>query len=333
MPNDGSTRIGSSRRLVPMAGVTDRAYRRIMREFGADYAVTEMVSAKAVVYGDRKSLTLADLSEEIRPVGVQLFGSVPADFAAAAAILLENGIHPDVFEINAGCPMPKIVKSGAGCSLMRDGGATLADIIAALTAELDKNKSSVTPRIAVTAKIRAGWDNINAAEVAKRAEHAGVSAITVHGRTREQLYGGVADLDVIKAVKASVTVPVIGNGDIRDCASAARMLTYTGCDGIAVGRGSYGNPWLFASLIAGRDYVPGFDERIAVMERHIRLLIADKGEYIAMREARRVAGYYLRGLRYAAALRRECGSLATVSDFDWLLSKLRSSGSINQGSI
>jgi len=317
-----------------MAGVTDPAYRRICRDFGADCAVTEMVSAKALVFGDKKSLILANIDTDFRPVGIQLFGSVPSDFYKAVQILLDSGVVPDFFDLNAGCPMPKITKGGSGCALMREP-RTIFEIVSAMCKASD---------IPVTVKIRAGWDSDlavtrdlsvtdnlavtsgctvagDAVSAAAAAETAGASEITVHGRTREQMYGGKSDTAVIAAVKAAVAIPVIGNGDITDTAGAARMLKY--CDGIAAGRGSYGNPWLFKSLKEGADYAPPLSERIRVMREHIELLVQNKGEYTGMKEARRVTAYYMRGLKGAAALRRICAGFNTMSDFYGFIQRIQ----------
>lgn len=311
----GNLEIEGKAALAPMAGVTDAAYRQICMDLGAAYTVTEMVSAKAVEYGDKKTFALADLSRDRRPVFLQLFGQEPETFALAAERLLP--LQSDGFDINMGCPVPKVAGNGAGAALMRDP-KKCGEIVAAIKCKVD---------IPVTVKLRAGWDSAhqNAVETAKYCEAAGAAAICVHGRTREQFYEGKADWEVIRKVKEAVSVPVIGNGDVTSAQSACLLLEQTGCDLVMVGRGALGNPWIFRQINA---YLtdscrilpgPGIAERIVTIRRHIGLLCDLKGEERGMREARKHVGWYVRGLRGAAELRRRAGQLSTLNDLDMLL--------------
>ena len=303
--------------LAPMAGAGDRAFREICTEFGAAYTVSEMISAKALHFSDKKSLELMELGNSARPGGIQLFGADPADMAEAAKRAMEFG--PDFIDINIGCPAPKITCSGAGSALMKNP-PLCAEIVAAV-------KNAVP--VPVTVKMRAGWDegSVNAAEVAKLCEQAGADAATVHGRTRSRMYVPPVDLEIIRKVKNSVNIPVIGNGDVTDGPSAARMLSETGCDAVMVGRGALGSPWVFreiAAYLSGDDVPPspGVEERMDIMLRHIRLMIGYKGERRAMNEARKHVAWYLKGMRGAAEFRRRAGLLESPTQLKALIGEI-----------
>ncbi|MCH5321162.1 MAG: tRNA dihydrouridine synthase DusB [Eubacterium sp.] len=299
--------------LAPMAGIADRAFRELCINYGAGYTVTEMVSAKGFTMGDRKSRELLILGETENPAAAQIFGDDPEIMAKAAVKCLEY--NPQIIDINMGCPAPKIAMNGGGASLMKKPE---------LAGEIVKAVSQAVP-IPVTVKIRKGWDDdsVNAVELAQIAEKNGAAAITVHGRTRMQMYSGEVDYDIIARVKQTVSIPVIGNGDIRDEQSAAIMLEKTNCDAIMIGRGALGNPWIFQRLNAylGECRVlpeVGINEKMLVMLRHIKKIIEYKGEYTAMREARHHAAYYTKGLRGGAAFRREIGQLEKYEQLEEL---------------
>lgn len=301
--------------LAPMAGVADRAFRELCVGFGAGYCVGEMASAKGLIMHDRKSAELLEVTEAERPMAVQLFGSSPEIMAQAVEKALVYS--PQAIDINMGCPTPKITGNGTGSALMKDPQlcGRIVEQVAAAAGE--------TP---VTVKIRMGWDSqsINAVEVAKICEQAGAAAITVHARTREQMYAPPADWNIITQVRQAVSVPVIGNGDIFTAADAMRMLEETGCAMVMIGRAALGNPWLFSQINSLYEHgvelpPPTLLERMTVMRRHIGRLVECKGEYIGMREARKHAAWYMRGLRGAARLRGRCADLARLEDIDGLI--------------
>jgi len=303
--------------LAPMAGVADRAFRELCVRFGAGYTVTEMVSSKGLTMGDKKSGELLTLGETEDPAGAQIFGDDPEIMAQAAIKCLEY--NPKIIDINMGCPAPKVAMNGGGASLMKHPE---------LAGEIVKEVSSAVS-IPVTVKIRKGWDdeNVNAVELAQIAEKNGAAAITVHGRTRTQMYSGKVDYDIIAKVKQAVSIPVIGNGDITDEQSATFMLEKTNCDAIMIGRGALGNPWIFRKLNAYLSecrVLPdaSVNEKMAVMLRHIQTLIDYKGEYTAMREARHHAGYYTKGLRGGAQFRRIISQLESFDELQELAFKI-----------
>jgi len=300
--NIGNIQFKNGLFLAPMAGVADKAFRHMCKKHGAEGVVTEMISSKALVFGDKKTAVLASIDDFERPCALQLFGSDPDTMAKAAELSLS--FLPDIIDINMGCPVHKVVSSGDGSALMKKPQLAY-DVLKSVV-------GAVGNKVPVTVKIRCGFDaaHINAPEIACLAEKAGVSAIFVHGRTREQMYAPPCDLDTIKNVKQSVGVPVIGNGDIYCPEDAAKMLEYTGCDGIMVGRGALGNPYLFAMIKAylenGTILSPQTPEdKYADIEQHMQLLIADKGEKTAAAECRKHLAWYIKGVRGAAALRDE----------------------------
>ena len=292
--------------LAPMAGYTDSSFRAICRGFGATFTITEMVSAKAIRFKDKKTPLLMRFTEEERPIGIQLFGSEPDDFRYAASFAEEN-FHPDFIDINMGCPAPKITGGGAGSKLMED--PSLASEIVRATVE--------TVSLPVTVKMRAGYHKINAPEFAQYLEQAGVSAVFVHARTRDQMYHPPIFPEVIKDVKDKVSVPVYGNGDILTREDADRMQDLTGCDGVLIGRGALGNPFLFSALTSEESPV-SLEDRIAVLLRHARASVEEKGEYVGVREIRKHAPYYFKGVNNAAAIRNECVSLSSFSELEAL---------------
>ena len=304
----GNLQLSGHASLAPMAGVADRAFRELCMSFGAAACTGEMVSVKGIQYGDRKSDLLMEVSDRERPVGIQLFGSNPEDFARAVPqALLHN---PDFIDINMGCPAPKVTKNGGGSTLMKTP-ERCGEIVAAVVRETN---------LPVTVKIRRGWDEAhsNAVEVAKICEQAGAAAITVHGRTREQMYAPPVNMETIRLVKEAVTIPVIGNGDVTDGASAQVMYQTTGCDLVAVGRGALGRPWVFAEInaaLSGKHFTePTIEEKMEIMLRHAAKICAYKGVRIGIREARKHAIWYTKGLRGKAAWRRELSQIETVDE-------------------
>lgn len=289
--------------LAPMAGIADLAFRELCVQYGAAYTVSEMVSSKGLTMGDKKSAQLLTLGND-RPAGAQIFGDDPEIMAQAAIKCLD--FNPDIIDINMGCPAPKIAMNGGGASLMKKPE---------LAYEITKSVVQAVD-IPVTVKIRKGWDeeSVNAVEMAELAEKAGASAVAVHGRTRQQMYSGSVDFDIIAQVKKAVGIPVIANGDIKDEQSAAIMLEKTNADAIMIGRGALGNPWVFSKINAYLDECrvlpePSVTQKMAVMLKHIQKIIEYKGEYTAMREARHHAAYYTKGMRGGAKLRAEIGKL------------------------
>lgn len=307
----GKQSIPKTAALAPMAGVADRAYRILCKEYGAAALVSEMISAKGLCYGDTKTAQLCTILQEERPMGLQLFGSEP-DFMAKAVTIVQK-FEPDWIDINMGCPVPKVVGTGAGSALMKN-----IDLAARVTEAAVKASS-----IPVTVKFRTGWDsdNINAVEFAIAMQQAGASAISVHGRTKMQMYSGKADWDIIKQVKQAVSIPVIGNGDVTDFNSCKSMYDKTGCDLVMIGRGSYGNPFVFReidSMISGIPYTPPtLENRMETMLYHIRLILKHsfgKPPEIAIRDARKHAAWYMSGCYGAASFRARCYQLSSYEE-------------------
>ena len=308
--NIGGVPLKSHAVLAPMAGVSDRAYRELCVRFGAAYCVSEMVSSKAISFNSKKSEELMEISDLERPCGIQIFGDDPKCMADAAKHALEN--KPDIIDINMGCPAPKISSNGSGSALMKNP-RLCGEIVKAVTAVTD---------IPVTVKIRKGWDDdsVNAVEVAKICESAGAAAITVHGRTRQQYYKPPVDYDIIRAVRESVSVPVIANGDIDSAERAKEVMDITGCDLVMIGRATLGNPWIFSQINAYLEnpnvkiHTPDLEERLGVMIEHIGKMVEYKGEHMAMLQARKLVVGYFKGMKGAAALRNDAGKIKTLDD-------------------
>ncbi|MBD5478538.1 MAG: tRNA dihydrouridine synthase DusB [Lachnospiraceae bacterium] len=305
----GSTELSSPVILAPMAGVTDLPFRLLCKEQGAGLLCMEMVSAKAIYYNNKNTEALMEIREEERPVSLQLFGS-DADIMAEMAKRIEERPF-DILDINMGCPVPKVVNNGEGSALMKNP-ALVEEIVRKVSGAIQKP---------VTVKIRKGFDDAhcNAVEIAKIAEEAGAAAIAVHGRTREQYYTGRADWDCIRAVKEAVRIPVIGNGDVVDAASAKALLDATGCDGIMVGRGAQGNPWIFREITTFLETgklppKPTPAEVRQVVERHAALQLAIKGEYTGVREMRKHLAWYTAGYPNSARYRQQINSMESMDD-------------------
>lgn len=312
----GNTVLENNVILAPMAGVTDLPFRVLCREQGAGCVVTEMVSAKAVLYNNKNTRELLRIDPAERPAAVQLFGSEP-DIMAEIAARLEEGPY-DYIDVNMGCPVPKIVNNGEGSALMKNPERA-KEVMTAMVKAVKKP---------VTVKFRKGFNDlsVNAVEFAKMAESCGVAAVAVHGRTREQYYSGKADWDIIRQVKEAVRIPVIGNGDIFTPEDAGRMLKETGCDGIMVARGAKGNPWLFGRInhyLDTGEVLPGpsMAEIKAMILRHGRMLVQFKGEGVAMREMRGHMAWYTKGMPHSATLRNEINQVETLEGFVELLDR------------
>ncbi len=310
----GNVTLDNNLILAPMAGVTDLPFRLLCKEQGAGLLCTEMVSAKAIYYKNKKTEELMAIDPREHPVSLQLFGSDPEIRGLIAAQMQDRPF--DILDFNMGCPVPKVVNNGEGSGLMRD--PKLAEQI--LTALV---KASRKP---VTVKFRKGFDDehVNAVEIAKIAEQCGVAAVAVHGRTRMQYYSGRADWDIIRQVKEAVSIPVIGNGDLLSADDVLAMKEQTGCDGFMIGRGAQGNPWIFRQILhkleTGEDLPkPGYEEISAMLLRHARMLIREKGDYIGIREMRKHAGWYLSGCRNASRLRGKMNEVETIQELEDLL--------------
>lgn len=298
--------------LAPMAGVTDRVFRTICREMGAGLVFSEMVSSKGLYYEDKNTVSLTNITSHERPIALQIFGSDPDIMAEVVEKFINPREDIDILDINMGCPTPKIVKNGDGAALLKN--LKLVRQILRRVVEVS-NKP-------VTVKTRIGWDKtqLNGIEVAKIAEEEGISAITVHGRTRDMFYSGQADWDYIRRVKNSVSIPVIGNGDIFEPMDAIKMMEYAGCDGVAIGRGALGNPWIFKRIAlikeGKRDSVPDYDEIIKMAIRHLNMLCMDRGERVAVKEMRKHIAWYIKGLNNSNKVKNEINHLNSKDEVE-----------------
>lgn len=308
--------------LAPMAGICNSAYRRIIKEMGCGLIYAEMVSDKAITYGSKKTIDMLYMTDMERPIAQQIFGSDKDSFVTAAKYIYDN-MHPDIIDINMGCPVPKVaLRAQAGSALLKDP-IKVFDIVSSVV------KAVPVP---VTVKIRSGWDqnHINAVEIAKVVEQAGAKAIAVHGRTRSQGYSGKADWNIIKQVKQAVTIPVIGNGDVRSCYDAKKMLDETGCDAVMIGRGVLGNPWLIKECI---DYIEiengkipkkvSIDEKYDMILYHIHLLEQQKNEKVANLEMRTHIAYYLKGVPGASELKQKVFQTKNLTELKNLIKEYK----------
>lgn len=304
--------------FAPMAGLTDAACRRMMADHGAAWTVSEMASAKALNFGDRKSFALLKDPDPHGIYAIQLFGAEPETMAKAILLVREKGIRFDILDINMGCPAPKITSSGAGSHLLLD-----PPLCGAIVAAARKALGDDTP---LTVKMRIGWDadHLTGVEVAKQCEANGADLLAVHGRTREQMYIPPIDANAIAAIKQAVTIPVLANGDVTTAEGALDLLAKTGCDGVMIGQGALGDPWLFdrvrAALLGEEPPAePTLNQRMDALRRQIYEMCEEKGEWLAMPQARSQAMHYMKGLRGAASLRRYCSMLEHFTDVDKLI--------------
>lgn len=308
----GDVELDNNILLAPMAGITDLSFRKLCKEQGAGLVETEMVSSKAIFYNDEKTLKMLNMEGEKRPISVQIFGNDPEIMAESVKYLNDKA---DIIDINMGCPAPKVVKNGDGSKLLLD-----LDLVGRIVEACVK-----VAKVPITVKLRKGWDkdNIVAVEAAKIIEAKGAKAITIHGRTRDEFYLGKADWDIIKEVKNSVSIPVIGNGDVVDCKTAKEMFEKTNVDGIMIGRATLGNPWIFKEIITtlnNEEYVgPTNEEKLELILNHYDLLIAEKGEYTAVREMRKHISWYVKGMENAAGFRSQINVLEDASEIKKLI--------------
>ena len=313
-----AVKIEQTAALAPMASIADTAYRRICKEYGASYVVGELASAKGISYGDDNSRILLKVRDYERQMAVQLFGIEPEFMVKAAQIAMEY--HPEIIDLNMGCPVPKVVGNGGGSALMKTPE---------LAYEITKAVVESVP-VPVTVKFRSGWDDnsINAVQFAELMEKAGAAMLTVHGRTRMQMYRPPVNLDIIKAVKNAVSIPVVGNGGIDSIDSYLHLMEYTGCDLAMIGQASYGNPWIFRDIrhfleTGERLAPPSLEEKLDTLARHVRWVCEDMGEYGGMKVCRRQAAFSLKGLHGAPAFRKACGELAKYEDLEKLIALVK----------
>lgn len=311
----GNLKLDNNIFLAPMAGVTDMPFRVLCREMGCGLVYTEMVSAKGMRYGDERSFKLTEIDPGEKPAAIQIFGSDPHIMSESARML--NDSRAGILDINMGCPTPKITKNGEGSALMLRP-ELIGDIIEAVVKASDKP---------VTVKIRKGWDDerVNAVQVARIAQESGASAVTVHGRTREQFYSGKADWEIIRKVKEAVNIPVIGNGDVTTPQAAVDMLRVTGCDGVMIGRGAQGNPWIFRNVVRYMETgeippPPGAREKIDTIIRHMNALVELKGEHIGISEMRKHIAWYVKGMRNATYVKEK---VFRTNSIDEIITTLR----------
>lgn len=311
----GNIKLANNIFLAPMAGVTDLAFRILCKEMGAGLVFSEMVSTKGMFYKDSATEQLLQVDPKERPIAIQIFGSDPSIMANVIESHLNNREDIDIIDINMGCPAPKIVKNGDGSALMKD-----PKLVRTILKEVVK-----TSKKPVTLKIRMGWDHdsINGIDIAKIAEEEGIAALTIHARTRDMFYSGEADWDFIKKVKQNITIPVIGNGDIFEPEDGVRMFRYTNCDGIAIGRGSQGNPWIFKRIVnimdGKEDIKPSNFEIINTCIRHINLVCEIKGEKVGVREMRKHAAWYLKGMKNSNEVKNIINNIDNKKEMEQVL--------------
>lgn len=302
--------------LAPLAGITDSAFRRLCKEYGAALVYSEMVSAKGLFYEGKKTEELLDFSEEESPIAYQIFGAEPKFMAKAVEILANRKNH--IIDVNMGCPVPKVVKNGEGAALMKNPRLAAEIIEAMVAAEKEAAEKAERPAKPITVKCRLGWDEktINVEAFARRMEDAGAAALAVHGRTKNQMYSGRADWEMIARVKEKLTIPVIGNGDIYSGADAIRMMEETACDFVMIARGAMGKPWIFRNAIEDLDEIPDLDERNKIIRKHATMLVENKGQKRGFLEMRKHLAWYLKGVPGGAKMRAMVNTIESMEDIE-----------------